>query len=245
MRESVRDTYSWRAIHLSWASQCHRIELAVEHEGTLGSDGVQWFFVDWQGELEIAVRGDIPRYWTSQRNAAHVPCVLQKNLFPGLIVPPGYPEMLFITTRRAMPHLRTLFGSYRYSLPQQTVGIEIDAIYRALLPARTIRRAALIWHANWLDRVADGIKAPLLRPRQCGDLLLASADLDLVAWRRPLARYSRKVLSRSDLPTRDATPIGMVAARLAHTHVVRLWGPGSQDNLRLEAMLLRGLARIT
>jgi hypothetical protein len=192
--------------------------------------------------------------------AAEAPLVLQPRLFPGEAVLPCYPLALAADSSRAVARYPGLIRDEVVSAPGALVRAELALTYRAWMPRQSQRRTAMLWHANWLEAAAgesddESLTAAAEATNAEG---AAAAQEEELAWdpapagaygnlrprmRRQIARLIDRMRRRGkELPVDGATIQAILVARLAHTQVVRLWGPTYPQSLRREAALLRGLA---
>jgi hypothetical protein len=262
---------AWTALHLLYPSAAARLTLVTGPLRELSERCPAWFFVDLpfnaQGGLrqglEIAVQqrsgesADVALQQMLHRGAtaglvlaaepAAAPALLQPALFPGSVVCTAYAGALTIGSNRAVERLIAL-GSAG-DTPDLLVEAELAAGYHALFPRVAARRTALLFHASWLEAIAGDGNGPSAIAGAT-----ATADEQSVPdWpargatvRQALLRHARRTATRLTASGDAVTPadvLAMLAARLLHIHVVRLWGPeGRRNALCSEAAVLRGLA---
>jgi hypothetical protein len=177
--------------------------------------------------------------------------VLDPALFPANRMPAAYPAALAIGSQRAVSIIGALSDS-AVGASMVVAREELALTYRALVP-RSRRRAALLWHATWLEAMA-GV-AETLAP--AGSMPLEGADTtpvalpplgDYAAPRRNLARYRARLarLGPALDPAVEADDaLASIVARLAHIQTIRLCGPPGADArslLQREAAVVRDLS---
>ena len=146
----------------------------------------------------------------------HAPRVLEPALFPRGRMPLWFPTALAAGSVRAVRALRRLPPSSPGGMTSSEVGREVERLFRTLIPDPTWRCSALGWCAQWLESPAAGRAATHPEPGNGAG-------------------------AREWLPSRREY-VAAVVARLAHIHVVRLWGPSAARRAGEERALLLDLA---
>jgi len=267
----------WAAVHLAFPAPAGRLPLLCLGLGAADPlPGRAWYFVDLpaadeaSASIEVgfareAVEPLLPPAveawahallragWAVAARPVAAPALLAPALFPGGRPPAAYPLLLARGSHRALALLGALAARGLSAAPEALVAAELAATYRALIPRRAARAAALRWHATWLDAVAPAgaVPAPLAPAGAVLDdatgwtaVADATAALEDAALRRGLARAAVRAARAmaADEGCDAATARAALVARLAHVQVVRLWGPDAPAALAREAALARALA---
>jgi hypothetical protein len=216
------------------------LEVAVQSAAHDGRDGAREALGAWIRETLLEGLIDLA-----------APCdsllVLDPALFPANRLPAAYPAALAIGSRRAV----SIIGALSDSAVGASLSIareELALTYRALVP-RARRRAALLWHATWLEAMAGvgATAAPAagMSAEGADPTPVALPPLeDYAAPRRNLARY-RARLARLGPAVEADDALASIVARLAHIQTIRLCGPPGADArslLQHEAAVLRDLS---
>jgi hypothetical protein len=216
----------------------HGIELGLQRQHGASADEQV------KDLLQSAIREGL----TTTTGGGVKPLVLQRGLFPCGVVPSFYPEALAIGSARAADMLAQLRRASALRASVAMVRQELALTYEALIPRAEQRWTAMRWHADWLEWV-DGERNAVDDDPGSTDEFGNEADLPVpataayVALRRRMgSQISRLQSVEEDPPMDGAMMRAALLARLAHTQVVRLWGPRDPQNLRREAALLRSLA---
>jgi hypothetical protein len=181
--------------------------------------------------------------------------ILRTELFFGKRAPPSFADALSVGTARTAQLLRAS-ASTRQRVPGRLVREEIAETYAALIPAAKERRAALELHIAWLTTVASreyGARdlecfraseqqwaASAAYEERLGDSTMRADRTGYEALRDILQRQSDSIAAHSAMPA--TTCWASIVARLVHTQVLRLWGPGNPRTLQAEVALLRVIA---